>query len=631
MKHLGKILTQTDSFKEIMMGNWAIVRAMIESNVDVVTSYPGSPTPEIAQAIAETQKFEENFYFEFSTNEKVALELAFGASINGLLSCVFFKSVGLNVAADSFVQLSMMETIGGIVIILGDDPGANSSQNEQDNRHLAQLSYIPVLEPQDPQEAYFMLKEAFKISKKNKMPIILRLTTHVCHAKQKISFSARSMTYKINESNQFSVKNGPYIPITSKVFPLKIRALSKLNDFKEKIADSSKFVKYIDNKNPELGIITMGLPFLSLLDTLEIVKVKPDVLKIGVVYPLPEKRIIEFIKSHNQIKILEELDPIIETQIKALAFDNKIQSRILGKIDKDDWLGEYTPGKVENILRKTWPEIFSRPKLTFDSRFSLPPRPAQLCPGCGHRSAFYAIKKALSEEDYTVADIGCHTLGFLPPYEIGQVLLSMGHSNGTASGLAIKNDYRKVVSFLGDSTLFHAGLPGIINAVFNKHKHTLIIMENGTTAMTGHQDHPATGKNFNDLTEKIPIRGLLTGMGVKNIWEVDTYRQEELTQAVKAAINTDDFSVVIAKHPCMLKFIRELKKQKRKTAPPITINTSCNLSKVCLNKFACPTYQLKDNQVVWVQEDLCIGDGSCKPVCPQKALESKKDKGDTHV
>lgn len=355
MKELGTMLLTKDSFSEIVMGDTAIVRAMIESGVKVCTSYPGSPTPEIAEAIQAISHDLRPFYFEFSVNEKVATEVAFGASINGSASCVFFKSVGLNVALDSFVQLSLMELIGGMVIVLGDDPGANSSQNEQDNRHIAKMAYMPIFEPANPTEAYQMFLEAMKQSKIFKMPVILRLTTHVCHAKEKVSFAEWSPLQK-DYNPQFSVSNGPYVPITSSVFPLKRKTLQKLENWKT-ISDQSSFTKLENNQNKKRGIICSGLSYLSVMDSLTRVEKKPDILKLGIVYPLPSEKILDFLQTHEEIKILEELDDILEKDIKTLAYENKIQSKIIGKLNTEDWVGEYTPDKVKQILKKTWSDL----------------------------------------------------------------------------------------------------------------------------------------------------------------------------------------------------------------------------------------------------------------------------------
>jgi len=620
MKNPGEFLISPAGGAEILMGNTAIVRAMIETGVRVVTSYPGSPTPEIAEAIRSIEKEKRPFYFEFSVNEKVATEVAFGASVNGHLTCVFFKSVGLNVASDTFVQLGLLGTPGGMIIVLGDDPGANSSQNGQDNRHYARMAYIPVLEPGTPTEVYKMFKEGVDLSVRFQIPVILRLTTHVCHGKEKVFFD--SFEAKVFDNTpRFDVKNGPYIPITSAVFPMKRKLLSKIAEI-QNLIETSLLNKIDDNKNNSRGVITHGLPYYSLLDVLEEAKEKPDILKLGTVYPLPKKLIVDFLSRHKEVKILEELDDILEKEIKAFAYDNNLNTKIIGKKDIEEWMGEYTPDKVYEILRNTWPDILS--EKAKGKKSEVPLRPAQMCPGCGHRSAFHAIKAALREGDITVGDIGCHTLGFLPPYNIGEVLICMGHSNGTASGLTLFNEKRRVISFLGDSTFYHAGLPGIINSLFNKHNHTLIIMENGTTAMTGHQDNPVSGKNFNEITDKIPIRKVLEGLGVKSIREVDTYQQDKLTEAVKEALEEDSFNVVIAKHPCMLKLSGQLRKSGKSLPPSVRINEKCNKSHICVKVFACPAYQLEDDGTVWVHEDLCIGDGSCKQVCPVGAIVQGK-------
>jgi indolepyruvate ferredoxin oxidoreductase alpha subunit len=623
MKSLGDMLLRKEAFSEIVMGNTALVRAMIEAGTRAVTSYPGSPTPEIAAAIKSIPPDKRPFYFEFSTNEKVATEVAYGAALNGHFSTVFFKSVGLNVAADVFVQLNHMNIIGGMVIVLGDDPGANSSQNEQDNRHYAYLSYTPVYEPSTPAEVYRFYLEAASLSRRNRMPVILRLTTHVCHAKEKVTFKPWKPK-KTDDTPLFDSANGPYIPLTAEVFNMKRRALNRLETVRDHIEDSP-VTEVIDNKNRELGIITSGFPFLSVMDVLELAGKKPDVLKLGVVYPLPLKAVGDFIRSHSQVKIIEELDDCLERSIKTYAFEQSITSEIMGKTGIEDWIGEYTPDRIFDILKKTWPDLLPDKPIAADVQVNVPARPAQLCPGCGHRSAFYAIKKALKGTEITVADIGCHTLGFLPPYQVGEILMCMGASTAIGSGLSLFNESRNVLAFLGDSTFFHAGLPGILNILFNQHRITLMIMENGTTAMTGHQDHPASGMNFNEPTEKIPIRRILEGFGVQHIFEIDTYNQSELTKIVKTALNLEEFSVVIAKHPCMLKFIREQQRKPGFIRGRVDIDqTRCDHLHLCVEQFGCPSFQQKEGGRIQVNPDLCIGDGSCIQTCPVKAISPGK-------
>ncbi|MDX2446156.1 MAG: thiamine pyrophosphate-dependent enzyme [Desulfobacterales bacterium] len=623
MKHMGTMLMRKGPFEEIVMGNTALVRAMVEVGTRVVTSYPGSPTPEIATAIQSIPQEDRSFYFEFSINEKVATEVAFGAAINGHLSTVFFKSVGLNVASDTFVQLSLMNIIGGMVVVLGDDPGANSSQNEQDNRHFAHMSYTPMLEPSNPTEVYAFYKEAARLSREYRMPVILRLTTHVCHAKEKVAFSAFTPMPQ-DDTSRFDVANGPYIPLTTEALIKKRKAIRKLAEI-ETVADDSALNLLIDNQNRNRGIVTMGLPYLSLMDVLEKASRKPDILKLGFVHPIPRKRIEAFVRSHDEVKILEELDNVLEKDIKSLAYDAGLKTRILGKGDLGAWIGEYTSDKVQDVLADTWPDMFPARNPEPELPEMVLGRPPQMCPGCGHRSAFHAIKKVLSSQDITVADIGCHTLGYLPPYEMGQVMMCMGASPGIGSGLSLFNRSRKVVVFLGDSTFFHAGLPGILNSVFNQHPITLILMENGTTAMTGHQDHAAVGENFNGPTNKVPVRQVLEGLGVKHIYEVDTYQQSILTERVKTAVSNPEFSVVIARHPCMLKFTRNARRKSGYQAKQVHIDQElCNQVHVCVASFGCPTFTRHKDGTVTINRDLCIGDGSCLQTCPTKAIEKPR-------
>ncbi len=630
MKDMGRMLLGREAFSELAIGNTAVVRAMVEAGVRVVCSYPGSPTPEIADAIKAIPAAQRPFRFEFSANEKVATEVAFGAAINGRLSVVFFKSVGLNVAADSFVQLPLMDISGGMVVILGDDPGANSSQNEQDNRHYARMSYCPLFEPASAQEAYDMFKKAASLARQMRMAVILRLTTHVCHGKEKISFAAWNPG-AVDDTPRFDSDAENYIPLASTVFPMKRRALERL-DAVEKRLSALGFDGLVDNGNPRRGVIVAGLPFASVMDALDGLAPgakAPDVLKLGAVYPFDRAKIRAFLAAHENVKVIEELDPILETDIKALAYDEGLKCRIVGKLDIDETMGECTPGKARSILAATWPDLFP-PALAAESELPAsrlatapvpPARQPQMCPGCGHRSAFYAIKKALRPDDITVADIGCHTLGYLPPYQMGRVLLSMGHSTSTAAGLSLFNDTRRVVCFLGDATFFHAGLPGIINAVHNDHRILLVVMRNGTTAMTGHQEHPGTGRNFNGEAETLTIEAALAGLGVKNVRSIDAYKQKELAAMVSEALDEPGFKVIIASHPCMLKFTREARRKPGWSLRQVRIDQDgCVRNHECVETFACPSFQRAADGSVTVSQDLCIGDGSCRQTCPASAI-----------
>ncbi|WP_300455883.1 thiamine pyrophosphate-dependent enzyme [Desulfobacula sp.] len=614
MKKLGELLMGSDPFEEILMGNEAVVRAMIETGTKVVASYPGSPTPEIATAILSIPEDRRPFYFEFSVNEKVATEVAFGAALNGNLSCVFFKSVGLNVALDTFVQLSLMNIIGGMVVVLGDDPGANSSQNEQDNRNVYKMARVTVFEPASPREAYEYYKYAAALAKKEKTVVVLRMTTHVCHARQKVTFDTyeERMPYKTD----FNRENGPYIPLTTMALDMKRQSIQKMHRAGHFIKDVGLNTALISNNSRGKGIITSGLTYLSVLDGLEQALYTPDILKLGAINPIEKDILLSFLTAHDQILILEELDDILEIQIKALAYDAGLSIKLMGKTQDEDYVGEYTPDKVAGIFARIWPDMMTQAPKAAVLPMEVPTRPAQMCPGCGHRSAFFAIKKALGEEDVTVADIGCHTLGYLPPYDMGEILMCMGASPGMASGLSLYNDKKRVVAFLGDSTFFHAGLPGLINTLFNHHNITLIIMENGTTAMTGHQDHAGS---------EIPIEGFLKGLGIESIRSCDTYSQSKLTDLVKTSLNINGISVVIARHPCMLKFTRHQRKKSGFVQQHITIDSgTCSKIHDCVERFGCPTFIRNPDESVGINLDLCIGDGSCTPSCPEQAIGFEK-------
>lgn len=607
-----------DSFSAYVMGNYAIARAMLEKNVRVITTYPGSPTPEIADALNEVR--EKDFYFEYSVNEKVALEKAAGASLNGHLSVCFFKSVGLNVAADSFVQLPMMNLTGGLVVIIGDDPGANSSQNEQDNRHYARMSYIPLFEPSSVSEAYSMLKKAIDVSKKCKMPVLFRITTHISHAKEYVNFDEiKSESY--NWESKFNSANGPYIPVAKTVFPLKEMALKKLEEFKKDGEILS--LNRVDLKNSNRLIITSGLCYSAVKELIEKNNLKIDVLKLSISYPLNEDYLADIIKDYSEVFVIEELDRILEYEIKSICFDKSINVKIYSRENISDMMDELSPLRIKNIIKTRWDDLFEDENEKSVSEYKSFPRYPQLCPGCGHRSAFFAIKKAIESEDITVADIGCHTLGFFPPYKMGEILFSMGHSVSTGSGLALNNSNRKVIAFLGDSTMFHAALPGIVNASVYNSNVILVILENGTTAMTGHQPRIGTG----EIGESIDIVKLLEAMNVKFIRKVDAYNQKQLSEYIKEAREYNGFSVIIAHHPCMLKYTREMKKKNPDYKPKkVFIDQNvCDRKMICVSEFACPSFVRNDDGSITVNHDLCIGDGSCIQTCPVKAIKPYRE------
>ena len=620
MRSLAEMMTEKEGFSELVMGNHALARAMAEAGTAVVTSYPGSPTPEIAEALLAPAEKDRPCHFEFAVNEKVALEFAAGASLNGHPSAVFFKSVGLNVAADSMVQLALMELLGGMVVILGDDPGANSSQNEQDTRWFARMAYLPVFEPASPAEVYVMYRAAAALALERRAPVILRLTTHVCHARETVKFG--DLPARHDWTPRFDVKNGPYVPITTSVFPLKKKALEKLASWAEAGEKSPLNAVYKASApgRRRLGAISAGLPALCLLETLRNSGAPVDLLKLGLTYPLPEKLVTDFLSSHDEVYIFEELDRVMETEIKALAYDKGLACRLHARRGNAALMGEMTPERARAALADVWPEPFPAPERRV---FEAPaPRLPQMCPGCGHRSAFHAIKKALPPGAITVGDIGCHSLGFLPPYNMGEVLFSMGHSVSTASGLALNNGLRKVVAFVGDSTFFHAGLPGLANAAWRDSDVTLVLLDNGTTAMTGHQPRPGNG----EIGERLNLADILTSLGVKFLRECDAYDQAKLAAHLKEAMDHKGLAVVIARHPCMLKFMRERRRANPGLKPQhVAVDQAkCARHYTCAADFACPSFIRHADGSVTVNPELCIGDGSCIQTCPAAAIGREK-------
>lgn len=621
MRTLAELMTEKGGFTALAMGNHALARAMAEAGTAVAASYPGSPTPEIAEALLAPAPADRPVHFEFGANEKVALEFAAGAALNGHPAAVFFKSVGLNVAADSLIQLPLMELPGGMVVILGDDPGANSSQNEQDNRWFARMSYMPLFEPGSPAEAYAMYKEAAALARERRAPVLLRLTTHVCHARETVKFGPLPAAPR-DWAPRFDAAAGPYVPVAASVFPLKRRALEKLDAWAAYAEKSplNSVHKAAAAGAGRLGAIAAGLPALCLLEAVQGSGAPVDVLKLGVSHPLPAGLVADFLASHDEVYVLEELDRVTEGEVKALAWDRGLRCRIHARRGHDELMGELTPERARACLAAPWPELFTVPARREEGQ--APPRPPQLCPGCGHRSAFHAIKRALPPGAITVGDIGCHTLGYLPPYSMGEVLFSMGHSVSTASGLALNNASRKVVAFVGDSTFFHAALPGVVNAASRDSDITLVLLDNGTTAMTGHQPRPGNG----EIGEKLSLPDLLKALGVKFLRECDAYDQAKLAAHMKEAMEHKGFAVVIARHPCMLKFMRERRRANpgMKTVPVAVDPAKCARHYTCVAEFACPAYVRNADGSVTVNEELCIGDGSCIQTCPVQAIGRKK-------
>ncbi|MBN1331206.1 MAG: 4Fe-4S binding protein [Candidatus Heimdallarchaeota archaeon] len=620
-------------YEEILLGNDAFVRGMIEAGVKISAAYPGSPTSEIGVRLAEIAD-ESEIYFEFSTNEKVATEVAASAAIAGAPATCFMKSVGLNVAADSFVQLSMFTMPGGLVVILGDDPGPHSSQNEQDNRFYAKIGHIPMLEPANSQEAkdYFIF--AMEYAQKWQMPVVVRSTTRICHQTGLVKYG--EIKNPQIERGYDPNREGGYVPLPATLKPLKLKSLRNLKKW-ETLANEGALLteEKIGKEESKIGIITSGHTYASTKSALRILGASATILKLGIVYPLPMKRILEFIKKHKTVKILEELDPFIEENVKVALYEQGITgTKIIGKNLEEDWedlmISEYDTSRLVDMFSKLLK--IPNPIVSQKSVIEIPTRSPVLCPGCGHRTAFHAAKIVMDKmKGISTADIGCYSLGYLAPHHQGTLLFSMGSGSPSAAGLKLAMPDKAIMSFVGDSTFFHAAMPGIVNAVFNKHKTVLMVMDNGITAMTGHQPNPNTGEKSRGAilphkyqdNKTISIDDTLKAWGVKFIRRVPAYNVAALVGALEEAFAQDEFAVVIQEEPCALMRSKAERKAGTLANPYYIDHDVCRNIQKCLAEFACPAIEKKEEKPQ-INTDLCIGCGCCVQTCPMKVKPIKQ-------
>ncbi len=544
--------------KEILFGNEAIVRGAIESGVDFVSGYPGCPSAEIGDEFGKIAK-QFGVYSEWSANEKVALESAIGASFSGLKSLVNMKSFGINVCSDSLFPLAYTGTKAPMVIVVADDPSCHSSaQTEQDSRGYAYLSRIPILEPADPQECYDFTKLGFEISEKFKTPVILRTTTRTNHQRMPVNMD-QEIKPKNKKLGEFIKNPHQFCTMPPRVLTMKKELLEKT----EKIADfaeKSKINKVIKNSaSQKFGIIASGVPYLHAIEAVEEFGLKAPVLKLGFFYPLPKKKIVSFIKGLKQILIAEETDPYLEKEIKAIAKEANLKVQIFGKNVLPE-IGELNPEKVAVAIAKIKNLKFKN-YLKTESPVKIPRRTARLCEGCPYWYVFPVIKRIAPEGTIFGGDIGCNMIAGLSPHNIQDYLFSMGASMGISHGVS-KSTKQKVISIIGDGTFFHAGIPGLINAVYNKSSPLIIILDNRITAMTGHQQNPGMGQNaMGELAEELKIEEIVKSCGVKHIKLFDPINAKELEDTVKEFLAKDEVSVIICKRICALLEKRQKSKQ----------------------------------------------------------------------
>ncbi|MBF0450352.1 MAG: indolepyruvate ferredoxin oxidoreductase subunit alpha [Candidatus Magnetomorum sp.] len=613
-----KLLTDQPGKTELMLGNEAIARGAIEAGLCVGATYPGTPSSEISLSLFQISQ-KTDLYFEYSTNEKVAMEVAAAASASGVRSMCIMKHVGLNVAADPLMTLAYVGVKAGMVILTADDPLMFSSQNEQDNRYYALLSGLPMLEPSSIDEARAMTKYAFELSEQLQEPVLLRTTTRINHSTGPVILDT---ILPINRQSHFTKNPFRLVTIPSVSRNLHVQLLENI---KQAASLSEASPWNICTGIGKWGIICNGVSFNYVKDAISTLDIsdKTRVLRIGFSHPLPVSMIQSFLKDCERVLIVEEGEPWLETQIKALAQEVGLTVSIKGKDNHlFSRLYEYDPAMVRSMIANYFniPDV-QPPVPDLSDLPEIPSRPPNLCAGCGHRATFYAVKQAAKTMDVEViypTDIGCYTLGVLPPLSMADYLICMGSSVGTSCGFSKVLD-KKIVAFIGDSTFFHSGIPGLINAVFNQHQFTLVILDNGTTAMTGHQPHPGvdmTQWNLDGYTQ-ISIEKMVRAIGVPHVSVVRPYQVKKSIDALKEAFAFKGVSVVIAQEPCAL-----INKKRKKRAFQVT--DQCKDHRVCINELACPAFYLESNHLK-INPAQCVGCAVCAQICPENAIIPVKE------
>ena len=595
--------------KEFLMGNEAIGKACVAAGVNVVAGYPGTPSTEVLETIAKEN--DGSIYVEWSVNEKSAMEVAAGASYSGARTLVTMKQVGLNVASDPLMSLEYVGVEGGMVILVADDPGPISSQTEQDTRTFAEFSKVPCFDPSDAKEAYRMIFEAFELSEKYKTPVFFRPTTRVCHSYQSIDVKDYN-EYTDHRPSGFVKDSGRWV-----IFP----RLSYENHAKIELRNDEMSLEFSSNEsnviipgNCRKGIVASGISYanakeiLSGCDKDQI----PSILKISTPFPFPEKLASDFMSGLDEVLVIEELDPFIERHLLQTAgkygIDVKIEGKFTGRIARS---GENLPDMVSKYIDAFMG--WEREEVSFPDTPELPVRPPVLCAGCPHRASFYAVKKAMKgRETIFAGDIGCYTLGNAMPLDMVDTCLCMGAGLGIAQGVGRVKPDTKCFAFVGDSTFFASAITGVVNAVYNQADMTLVVLDNSTTAMTGHQPHPGTGHTMmGEFTDKVDIESILRGIGVETVVRQNPMDLDASVEVIKKVADEPGVKAVIFESPCAVLF---------KPETPYEVDTSkCIDCRMCIREIGCPGIVIKDGHVA-VDESLCNGCGLCSQICPVDAI-----------
>lgn len=575
--------------KRLMLGNEAIARGTYEAGVKVSSAYPGTPSTEISEFLA---KYDE-VYTEWAPNEKVAVEVAVGASYSGVRSLACMKHVGLNVASDPVYTFAYTGVNGGSVIVVADDPGLASSQNEQDTRMIARSAHIPLLEPSDSGEAKEFVKIAYEISEKYDTPVILRTTTKLSHSQSTVELCER----KEIPDKTYERDVRKYVMMPGSAIGRHLVVEKRENDLQN---DCSSFaINKTEYSDKKIGFITSGIPYQYVKEAFP----EASVLKLGIINPLPKRLIEEFIANVETVYVVEELEPVIEEQIKSWGLNVK------GK-DLFTKQGEYSANMLKTAICGTNDKVFDKTVV--------PNRPPILCPGCPHRSVFSVLSKL---KIHAAGDIGCYTLGAVAPLSVIDTTVCMGASISTLHGMekAKGKEYIKNwVAVIGDSTFLHTGVNSLVNMVYNKSTGTVIILDNRTTGMTGHQDHAATGKTLKgESTYAIDFKTLCQALGVPNVIEVNAFDVLELEKTIKASTASDVLTVIIARAPCAL-----LKGQKFPNKC-VASSEKCKKCGMCM-KIGCPAITRNQDGTIKIDGNMCNGCGLCTNYCKFGAIEIRE-------
>ena len=602
---------------EFLMGNAAIARGAIAAGVNLVAGYPGTPSTEALETVAKYRT--QDTYVEWSVNEKSAMEVAAGAAYSGARALVTMKQVGLNVASDPLMSLEYVGVKGGMVILVADDPGPISSQTEQDTRHYSYFSKLPCFDPSSVQEAYEMIQEAFEFSEKYGTPVFFRPTTRICHAYASIEVKDED-EYVHHEADGFKKDTSRWVifPRLSYANHKKIEARNVelsgvFSEYSRNAVIVEKGIYAKEDQPVKKGIAAGGISLALTLDNLSEAADAPRILKVATPHPFPEKLAVRFLEGLDEVLVIEELDPVIEKELVYIAGKYHLNVTVKGKLTGDtETAGENSPNLVAGYLDRFLGRTPAG-KADLPAPPPIPVRPPVLCAGCPHRASFYAVKTAMKgRKTIFCGDIGCYTLGNAMPLDMVDTCLCMGAGINIAQGVFRTEPDTSAFAFVGDSTFFASAITGIVNAVYNQAEMTVIILDNSTTAMTGHQPHPGTGQTMmGEVVSKVSIEAILKGIGLEFVETVNPLELDKAVDAVKRASEQKGVKAVIFKSPC----IAIVKPDKALTID----QDKCIGCKRCIKEIGCPGIVINDGKVC-IDPGLCTGCGLCAQLCPVKAI-----------